>query len=298
VPKPESSRHHAVVALLVLAAIWGYNWVQMKIAVQYASPFMVAALRITLGSLSLLLVMVALRKPLKPQAIPETCLLGLLQTAGVYTFATWALVSGGAGKTAVLVYTMPFWTVILAWILLKERVRGWQWVAIALSFAGLLLILDPSSLTGTILSKVLALLAGICWAGGAIVAKQLQQKITIDLLSLTTWQGVFAAIPLVVIAAITPPQPIIWSPAFIGALLYNVIPGTAIAMLLWLYILNHLSAGSAGLGTLINPVIGVLTAWAQLGERPTWTETMGIVLIITALAVNSGQVPRYVDSDR
>ncbi len=188
-PKPESSRHHAVVALLVLAAIWGYNWVQMKIAVQYASPFMVAALRITLGSLSLLLVMVALRKPLKPQAIPETCLLGLLQTAGVYTFATWALVSGGAGKTAVLVYTMPFWTVILAWILLKERVRGWQWVAIALSFAGLLLILDPSSLTGTILSKVLALLAGICWAGGAIVAKQLQQKITIDLLSLTTWQG-------------------------------------------------------------------------------------------------------------
>ncbi len=287
--KSESSQHHAVLALLALAAIWGYNWVQMKIGVQYASPFVFSALRIALGSLGLLLVMVWLRKPLKPQAIPETFLLGLLQTSGVYGFATWALVSGGAGKTAVLVYTMPLWTLMLAWVLLGERVRGWQWGAIVLSVAGLLLILDPLNLGGTVMSKLLALLAGICWAGGAIVAKKLQKKIQIDLLSLTTWQGIFATIPLIIVALIVPSQPIVWSPAFIGALLYNVIPGTAIAMLLWLYILNHLSAGTAGLGTLLNPVIGVLAAWAQLGERPTITEATGMFLIVIALAVNSAQ---------
>jgi len=37
--------------------------------------------------------------------------------------------------------------------------------------------------------------------------------------------------------------------------------------LLWLYVLNRLSAGTAGLGVLLNPVIGVLAAWIQLGEK-------------------------------
>jgi len=292
VSNSKPSQHYAVLALLLLAAIWGYNWVQMKIGVHYASPFVFSALRITLGSLGLFFVMVCLRKPLKPQAIPETFLLGLLQTTGVYGLATWALVSGGAGKTSVLVYTMPLWTLILAWVFLGERIRGWQWGAIALSVAGLLLILDPLHLGGTVLSKLLALLAGICWAGGAIVAKKIQEKAQIDLLSLTTWQGVFAAMPLILVALIVPSHPIVWSPAFIGALLYNVIPGTAIAMLLWLYILNNLPAGTAGLGTLLNPVIGVLAAWAQLGERPTLTEAAGMALIIVALAVNSAQALR------
>lgn len=63
-------------------------------------------------------------------------MVGLLQTAGAYGFAMWALVSGGAGKTSVLVYIMPFWTLLLAWLILGERVRGIQWFAIGLSLCG------------------------------------------------------------------------------------------------------------------------------------------------------------------
>lgn len=259
----------------------------MKISVQYASPFTIAALRVSLGSLSLLLMMIALRKPLRPKAVPATCLLGLLQTTGVYGFATWAIVSGGASKTSVLVYTMPVWTVILAWIFLGERIRGWQWGAITLSVAGLLLILNPGYSGGSLFSKVLAILAGISWAGSTIVAKQIQNHHPVDLLSLTTWQGVFAAIPLVLVTLAVPSPPIVWSPAFIVALLYNVIPATAIATLLWLFILHHLSAGTASMGTLLNPIVGVLAAWLQLGEHPTSTEAIGMALILVALALNS-----------
>ncbi len=103
----EPSQAPAIAALLLLAIIWGYNWVQMKIAVQYASPFVFSAIRILLGSFSLLLAMIWLRKPLRPKEIPGTFWAGVLQIAGVYGFATWALVSGGAGRVSVLVYTMP-----------------------------------------------------------------------------------------------------------------------------------------------------------------------------------------------
>jgi drug/metabolite transporter (DMT)-like permease len=285
----QSGRSSAVLALLALAALWGYNWVQMKIAVQYASPFSFAALRIVLGGLSLLLALVWLRKPLWPKAVWETAAIGLLQTAGVYGLASWALVSGGAGKTAILVYTMPFWTLFLAWIVLHERIRRLQWLAIAFSIAGLLLVLEPLNLGGSIASKLLAILAGLCWAGGTVLTKRLRQRVELDLLSLTTWQTLFGAVPLLLVLMFVPTQPISWTPQFIGALAYNVIPGTAIAMLLWLFVLMRLPAGTAGLGTLLNPVIGVLAAWVQLGEQPGLLETIGMGLIALALLLNSVQ---------
>lgn len=285
--KPENKT--AIAALLVLAVLWGYNWVQMKIAVQYASPFVFAGLRIVLGAASLLLSLALLQKPIVPKEIPGTLLTGLLQISGMYGFATWALVSGGAGKTAVLVYIMPFWVLILAWLFLGERVKGMQWVAIAISVCGLLLILEPTNLNGTILSKVLALLSGLSWAGGVIVAKKLRQTVELDLLSFTAWQTVFGAIPLVLAAVLVPSTPIVWSTPFIIALIYAVIPGTAIATLLWLYVLNCLPAGIAGLGLLMNPVVGVLAAWAQLGEQPGFMEVIGMGLIAIALLLNTLQ---------
>ncbi len=75
------NRGSEIAALFVLALLWGYNWVQMKIAVQYAPPFVFAGLRIVLGSASLLLSLALLRKPIAPKEIPGTMLTGLLQIA-------------------------------------------------------------------------------------------------------------------------------------------------------------------------------------------------------------------------
>lgn len=298
----QSPPQTAILALLLLALIWGYNWVQMKIAVQYASPFVFSAWRVALGSFVLVIAMVLLRKPLMPKAIPETFLVGLLQTAGMYGLASWALVSGGAGKTSVLAYTMPFWTILFAWFILGERVRGLQWWAIGLGITGLVFILEPGQLSGSITSKLLAILAGMSWASGAVVAKRLRQRTEIDLFSLTTWQTIFAAVPLTIVAILLPGEPIVWSTPYITALAYNVLPGTAIATLLWMFVLDRLSAGAAGLGILLNPVIAVLAAWIQLGERPAPVETIGMVILAIALilnafqAINSSAPPSPADS--
>jgi len=107
----------------------------------------------------------------------------------------------------------------------------------------------------------------------------------VDLLSLTTWQMLFGSLPLILIALLTSHGGPEWSAAFIWALVYNVVPGNALAWLLWLFALRRLSAGAAGLGTLATPVIGVAAAWLQLGERPTAGEAAGMTLIVAALAV-------------
>jgi drug/metabolite transporter (DMT)-like permease len=284
--KPEHPLVSAILCLLSLGGIWGYNWVVMKVAVVHSSPFDFAAMRAFFGALSLFLVMLAFRRPIWPKEIPRTFLLGTLQTAAVLGFSMWALVRGGAGKTAILNYTMPFWLLLFAWIALGERLRGLQWLSMGLTLTGLVFILMPFSLTSDLKSETLAILSGISWALAAIVAKKLNQRTSVDVLSLTAWQMLFGSIPLIAIAFVVPSPPIDWSLPFIAALAYNVTVANALAWVLWFYALSKLSAGTAGLGTLIIPVIGILAAWVQLGERPGANEAVGITLILSALGLN------------
>jgi drug/metabolite transporter (DMT)-like permease len=290
--KKSSSHGKAILALVVLVMIWGYNWVVMKVAVRYAAPFDYATLRVLLGGLSLLLVLAWRGQPIRPKRAGGTFVVGALQMSAFYGLSTWALVSGGAGKTAVLNYAMPFWVLLFAWFVLGEQVRGLQWISVVAALMGLICMLMPLSFSEGLFSKELAVLSSVAWAGGVIVAKTLHQRSPLDLLSFTTWQMLFGSIPLIVVALLVPSTPIDWSPAFIAAMFYSVIPGNAIAWLLWFYALSRLPAGVAGLGTLAAPVIGVLAARIQLGEQPRALEAVGMVFIIAALGLNAMQALR------
>ncbi|HSF47451.1 MAG TPA: DMT family transporter [Burkholderiales bacterium] len=277
--------YYAGIAFVVLSLIWGYNWVVMKEVLKYAGPFDFAALRTVLGAAALFTVLLLQRKPLKPVALKTTFFFGLLQTTAFMALTQWALVSGGAGKTAVLSYTMPFWVLLLAWPLLNERIRGWQWIAVALAAGGLLLILEPWNMQGTVASSLMAVTAGLAWGASTIVAKRLRDRVRVDLLSLTAWQMLLGSLVLVAIALLVPSEPILFTPYFIGALIYNAIFATAIAWVLWLFVLETLPAGMAGLGMLIVPATGVLAAWIELGETPSRAELAGMLLIAVALVV-------------
>ena len=277
----------AILALVVLSLIWGYNWVVMKQVMQYVDPFDFTAIRTLLGAATLFVVLALLRKPLKIAAVPQVLLLGMLQTGAFTILIQWALVAGGAGKTAVLVYTMPFWTIPIAWWVLGERVRGLQWLAVAIAACGLVLILEPWALRGSLFSNLLAIGAGLVWAASAVQAKRMRRDHQYDLLALTAWQMLFGALAVCVVAVLHPSRPIDPTPYFFGAVVFNAVFATGLAWLLWLFILNNLSAGMAGLSALGIPMIGVLAGWIELGERPSTAEFAGMLLIGGALALTS-----------
>lgn len=277
----------ATVALILLSLIWGYNWIMMKLALRSASPIDFAALRTLLAAACLFITLAVLRRPLRPTEPLGLAWLGLLQTTGFIGLSMWALVSGGAGKTAVLVYTMPFWVIVLAQLTLGERMDGTQRLASVIGFLGLIMVLAPWHSHGNIGSDLLAIGAGIFWAAGTLYAKILRRRVHFDLLSLTAWQMLFGAIGLALIAVLLPPAPLHWNGEFIGALTYNVILGNALAWFLWLYALDTLPTGVASLGTLATPVIGVTAAALQLGEIPDTPEIIGMLLIGSALALIS-----------
>ena len=274
-----------VLALGLLALIWGYNWVVMKLAMQYIGPLDFAALRGVLGALMLFGMLRAFGAPLKPQHVVKTIFLDLLQTAAFVGLISWALNIGAAGKSAVLGYTMPFWVIVFGWPFLPDRLRGWQWPAAGLILFGLVLVLELWSGSTDMTSSLLALGAGIAWGISVIIFKTMPVESRNDLLSVTAWQMIFGVLPLVVIAWLTDERPIEWSRYFIGALANNAIGGMAIAPLLWLYILQRLPATISGLNALAVPIVGVIAAWIQLGERPSLAEGAGMLLILSGLAL-------------
>ena len=278
----------AFIALFLLTLIWGYNWVVMKLAVQYASPFQFAALRTFLGAMMIFLFMVIAKKPLALKEFPTMLLLGLLQTCGFTGLLIWALVEGGAGKTAVLAYTMPFWVMLFAWPWLGEKVQGWQWLAVVFALFGIVLIFDPLHIKSDMFSMFLAVCSGISWAISAIVSKKLHQRApTLDLLNTTAWQTLLGCIPIIVLALYLPTPPIRWTQTFTLTLIYSMFLSGSLAWVLWAYALQRLPAGSASMATMLAPIIGVLSAWLQLGEIPNKIELFGMVFVILALVIIS-----------
>jgi len=280
-----SSNTGPLAAFCVMALIWGYNWVVMKVALRYAGPLAFSAWRCALGVLLLFVVLAAFRVPLKPRELGKTIWLGLFQIFAFVALVAWALSSGAAGKSAVLSYTMPFWVILFGWPLAEARPRGWQWLALAIAFAGLLLVLELWSGEASLMSSVLALGAGAAWAVGTLIFKRIPVRTHHELLSLTAWQMLFGAIPLVVLALLIPERPIEWNATLVAALGFNAVGAMAVATLLWLYILHRLPTTISSLSSLIVPIVGVLAAWLQLGERPSMAESMGMALILVALAV-------------
>ena len=276
-----------LLAILVLSSIWGYTWVVAKQGLQYAPPFAFAAERCFGGALALLVALRLSGRPMLLVSPAYTFAIGLSQVAGFMIFQTWALVEGGPGKTAVLIFTMPIWTLLLAWPILGERVRGQQWIAALCTLGGLLLIIEPWAMHGSLFSKFLGIMAAICWAIGTILVKRLRARQTVDLLTLTTWQMIFGAIPLALLAWSVPEPATQWSWHYAGILGFMSVCSTALCWWLWIYVLDRVPAWEASLSVLGTPVIAILSSRLTLGEDFKLTEISGILLIGSGLALLS-----------
>jgi drug/metabolite transporter (DMT)-like permease len=273
--------------LFVLSVTWGYTWVLAKQALGFAPPFAFAAERCVGGAMALFLALKLMGRPLKLVAPLPTLAIGLSQVAGFMLFQNWALVAGGPGKTAVLIFTMPIWTLLLGWPFLGERVRGKQWLAAGSTLLGLLLIIEPWNMHTSLFSKFLGVMAALCWAIGTVLVKRLRAKQPVDLLSLTAWQMLIGAVPLVMLAAVMPEHATNWTGSYVGILIFMSVISTAFCWWLWITLLDRVPAWEASLSVLGTPVVAIVSSRMILGEDFKLSEVMGILLIGVGLALLS-----------
>jgi drug/metabolite transporter (DMT)-like permease len=255
----------------------------MKTVLQYIGPMTFSAYRYIAATIILFIVLIVRRESLAPTPFWPTLSIGLMQTAGFQALVQWSLIGGGAGKMALIAYTMPFWVILLAWILLGEKPASRQWLFIALAACGLVLIFEPWRVQPALFSALIALAGGFCWAMGTVLSKKQFQTTSVSLLRLTTWQMALGSVFLLILALLVPERATDFSAGFFAAFAYSTVLSTSLAWVLWLFVVKRLPANIAGLGSLIAPLVGVLCAWILLGERPDAAEFAGIALIGIAL---------------
>ena len=265
--------------LFVLTFIWGYTWVLSKQALAYAPPFALAAERCVIGALSLFVILKLMRRSASLVAPGPTLFIGLAQATGFMALQTWALVEGGPGKTAVLIFTMPIWTLLMAWPMLGERIQGKQWLAALSTLTGLVLIIEPWNMHTSLFSKFLGVMAALCWAVGSILIKRLRFHQKVDLLALTAWQMMLGAVPLVLLALLIPEHATQWTVSYIWILAFVSVVSTGLCWWLWVYILDRVPAWEASLSVLGIPVVAILSSRWLLGESFKIIEVTGILFI-------------------
>src|SRR5690625_450780 len=111
--------------ILTITVIWGYAFVVMKASIEHMGPFTFAAARFSIGSVILLLLVWLFKMGTPPKKYWKHLMtVGILQTAIVFLLMMYALRFVDAGKSGVLLYSMPMWSSILAAKFLGEKVTS------------------------------------------------------------------------------------------------------------------------------------------------------------------------------
>lgn len=274
--------------LLVLCGIcWGICWPAIKIGLVGFSPWTYRLLSFTIGTVTLMAVVkLTGRRLAEPRGMTWLHLFvsSLLNVVAFGLFSTIAMLTTTTARVAVVSYSFPVWTCLLAWLILGEKLRSGGALALALCIAGLAVLLYPVLETSAIVGLGLSIASAMSWAVGTIYLKLV--RIPGDVLVNTAWQigiaaGVMAVCTLLVQGMPTfEPAPI----TAIGAVLFNGLVGSALSYLLWYHVIGHLPATTASLGSLGSPAVGVLASALILSEQPSLGDIIGFALIFVAAA--------------
>lgn len=277
----------AYLLLLAVTVIWGYTWVAQKLGLHYMGPFSFSVFRFGLGSLILIGLILLKRNPsVTARDLPALLLLGLMMTTATFSFWMVGMRHVSAGTAALIAYTMPMWTMLLAHRFLDEPLTVQKGAGLVAGLGGLALIAGPSAASGQdLLGAFLVLLGSISWAASNVLTKA--RFSNRDMLAVTGIQMFFGAAGLFLLTLFFEPSPLPkrWTTELIALILFTGILASAFSFFAWFYALSRLPAGKTAFSVLLVPVFALLFDWLQMNEPITWETVAGCILVLTGIAL-------------
>ena len=281
--RPALPLRHFLLALAVVA-VWGTNFVVIKLALGALPPLLFAALRF---GLVLLPGLFFFARPAVPAG--NLALYGLL--IGVGQFGVLYVAINGhisPGLASLVIQFQVFFTIGLSMRLAGERVRMFQWFALLLASAGIAIIILHTDGSTTPLGLLLVLLAALAWAGGNIAAKQ---GAPANMLAYVVWSSAFAVPPLLALslafegwdaitAALATADGMAWA-----AVAWQAWGNSLFGYAAWGWLLSRHPAATVTPMALLVPVFGIGASALLLGEAlPAW-KLLAAVLVMSGLVV-------------
>lgn len=296
-----------VCAILVVVAVWGVNFVVMKVGLASFTSF-----QLGLGRFLFAFFPLALFVRLPATRARWVVAFGLTQGAGQFGLLFVALHIGmTAALASVLLQTQVFISALLGASLLRERIGGGLKLGMLFAAAGLACFAvsvwqSPGNGSVTLGGLVLTLTAAAMWAVSNIVVRKAQQDArAFDALSFVAWSGAVAVLPFAALSwwFDAPGSAARWlhapwhawaALAFLGWIASDLGYG------IWTSLLHRFPATRVAPFSLGVPVIGLLAGVALLHEPVDLLQWSGAILVLAALAssIFGGRVAAFFSGSR
>lgn len=282
-----SIRHWGLALLVVLA--WGINFIFIRMGLDELPPMLLGALRFLVVAVPAVLF-------IKPPQLPFRWLLayGMTLSVGQFALLFSAMQLGmPAGLASLVLQSQMLFTLLFALLLLGERLRLTQLLALVIASGGLFLLAHqtPSSQM-TLIGFLLTIAAAASWGLGNIVNRHISQLGGVNLMSLVIWGALIPPLPFFALSLwLEGPALILQSLQQMGiksvsALIYLACAATLFGYGSWAFLMRHYPASQVAPLTLLVPVVGLISAWLVLDEGLSLIQFGGIALILSGLAIN------------
>jgi len=289
--------------LFMMAVIWGINFVVVKYATRIFPPVAFTGLRVGTAALFLIVFALMRRAPadetgarasgksvlasLPRSDVIRLLMLGLLGNGLYQLFFVHGVARTRAGNAALIVTAAPAFIALIASARGMERVKKMTFLGIGLSVLGVALVIAgsarPTNGEVTLLGSVLVFFGVLCWSWYTILLQPFTTRIDVARLSAITMVG--GAVPLLLASAPAIAR-IDWSRVGLGgwlALLYSSVISMGLAYIFWYRGLRILGPTRTAVYANLQPIVGLMVAWAILGEIPTIFQGVGAVTIIAGV---------------
>ncbi|CAM2930806.1 EamA family transporter [Vibrio diazotrophicus] len=276
---------------LAIVLVWGVNFVVIKVGLQGMPPLLLAGLRFAFVALPAIFFIKRPQVPLK-WLVAYGLTINFLQ----FSLLFWALKVGmAAGLASLLLQAQAFITLGFGVLLLKEKVRIHNMIAVSVAGAGIYLLAaaqghDSTSLT--LFTLVLIIGAAAFWALGNIVNKVIMQRYPVPTMSLIVWSALVPMVSFFISSyVIEGPELIVeslvnieWHNVF--SIVYLSLLATILGYGGWSYLLSRYETSMVAPLSLLVPVFGLLSAWILLGESLSLYQIIGVIVIAMGLVIN------------
>jgi drug/metabolite transporter (DMT)-like permease len=293
-----SRRSTAIAGLIGLMLIWGSTFVVTKAAVAEIPPLTLSMLRFAVAACVLVPIALArggLKRLPQPVPIGRLFLLSLTGIALFHIAFNYALTYGSAAQGALIFALLPAAIAVAAVVWLKETLSRGRMAGIALSVAGVAVVVAtgaPDLASPDPLLGALWMLAAIAaWAVYTVVAKQLADADQVVVIACASALGAMTQLPLAAWELLDAPWP---SPTLQGwlALLFLGVVASALIFVAYGRILRELDASLVGVFVNLDPIVGVLTAVLFLGETLGAGQIAGGVVALAGMWLASREPQR------
>lgn len=274
------------IALLVLvAALWGFNFVVIRIGLDNFPPLLFSALRFLLAAVPLVFF-------IKRPDVPWRLIIGIGIMLGVVKFSLLFIgmdVGVPPGLASLILQSQAFFTVILAMAFYAERPRPLQLAGMLLAFAGIALIGTTVDGHFSLTGLALAIGAAIAWACSNMLMKRVGK---VNMLNLMIWISLVPPLPLFVISLLSEGwqadlaalSRVTWTG--IGAVIFIAYVATVFGFGVWGAMISRYGVATVAPFSLLVPVFGMSSAAIVLGEAIGPIRIAAAVLIIAGLVLN------------